>query len=88
MDKKIKIYTTPYCIYCKMAKEFFAEKDLIYEEFDVSENVEKRKEIIEKSGQMGVPVIEIGDEIIVGFDKARINELVKQNNEPVKKPLN
>jgi len=60
-----------------MAKEFFTEKGLIYEEFDVSENVEKRKEMIDKSGQMGVPVIEIGDEIIIGFDKARINELVK-----------
>jgi len=77
MDKKIRIYSTPYCVYCKMAKEFFTEKGLIYEEFDVSENVEKRKEMIDKSGQMGVPVIEIGDEIIIGFDKARINELVK-----------
>lgn len=77
MDKKIKIYTTSSCVYCKMAKEFFAEKGLIYEEFDVSENIEKRKEMIDKSGQMGVPVIEIGDEIIIGFDKAKISELVK-----------
>lgn len=85
MDKKIKIYTTEYCIYCKMAKEFFAKKNLIYEEFNVSENIEKRNEMIEKSGQMGVPVIEIGNEIIIGFDKARISELLKQMTDIQKK---
>ncbi len=76
MDKKVTIYTTPTCGYCKMAKEFFQENNVDYEEYDVAADEEKRNEMIEKSGQMGVPVITIGDEIVVGFDKAHISQLI------------
>lgn len=72
---KIIIYTTPTCVYCKMAKAFFNERNLAYEEKDVARDLEARKEMVEKSGQLGVPVIDIGGKIIVGFDKSAISEL-------------
>lgn len=77
-EKKIKIYSTPSCIYCKMAKDFFDNNSLDYEEYDVSKNEGKREEMVEKSGQWGVPVIIIGDEVMVGFDKQRIVELIEK----------
>ena len=55
-----------------MAKDYFKENNIAYTEYDVASNLEKRKEMVEKSGQMGVPVIVIGDEVTVGFDKPRI----------------
>lgn len=74
--KKVIIYSTPTCMYCNMAKDFFKEKGVAYEEHDVAANAEKRAEMIEKSGQMGVPVIEIEDNLIIGFNKPRIAELL------------
>lgn len=74
---QVKIYTTPSCVYCKMAKDFFKENNIVYEEFDVAKDAEKREEMIQKSGQLGVPVIEIDGELIIGFDKARIKQLLK-----------
>lgn len=71
---KVIIYSTPTCPYCNMAKEFFKENKIKYEEFDVSTNEDKKDEMIEKSGQMGVPVIIIGDKIIIGFDKKAIKK--------------
>ena len=71
---KITIYTTPYCAYCKMAKEYFKSKGLEYTEHDVMADVSKREEMVKKSGQLGVPVIDIDGKIIVGFDKPKINE--------------
>jgi len=59
-----------------MAKDFFISKGVVYEDFDVSSNLEKRKEMVDKSGQMGVPVILIKDQIIVGFNKPKIMELL------------
>jgi glutaredoxin 3 len=70
--KNVTIYSTPTCHFCHLAKDFFKEKNITYTEYDVASDLEKRKEMIEKSGQMGVPVIVIGDEITVGFDKPRI----------------
>ncbi|GMQ95107.1 MAG: glutaredoxin family protein [Patescibacteria group bacterium] len=75
--KKVIIYTTPTCGYCKMVKEFFKENNVEYEEFDVAADEGKRDEMIEKSGQMGVPVVYIDDEMVVGFDKARLTELLE-----------
>ncbi len=72
LQKKVRIYTTPTCPYCAMVKDFFKQNKIKYEEIDVSENEEAAHEMIEKSGQMGVPVIEIDSEIIVGFDKEAI----------------
>lgn len=59
-----------------MAKEFFSEHNVSYAEYDVGVDLEKRKEMIEKSGQMGVPVIVIDDEVTVGFDKSRLSTLL------------
>lgn len=78
---KVIIYTTPSCVYCKMAKEFFAKHNVPYEEKNVVEDAAARNEMITKSGQMGVPVIQItqGDgqtAIVVGFDQARLKELL------------
>ena len=76
MQKKVKIYSTPTCGYCNVAKDFFDENNIKYEEFDVSVDEQKRKELIEISGQMGVPVIAIGEDIVIGFDQAKISELL------------
>ena len=59
-----------------MAKDFFTSKGIVYEDFDVSSNLDKRKEMIDKSGQMGVPVIAIDDKLVVGFNKPKIMELL------------
>ena len=72
MDKKVTIYSTPTCHFCQMTKEFLKEKGIGYTEFDVARDLEKRQEMIQKSGQMGVPVIFVGDELIIGFDKERL----------------
>jgi len=70
--KKVVIYSTPTCPYCKQAKEFLTEKEVKFENVDVSTDAAKAQEMIEKSGQMGVPVIDIEGEIIIGFDRERI----------------
>ncbi len=78
MSKPVTIYTTKTCGYCKAAKAFFKEKNVEYTEIDVGSDQEKAKEMIHRSGQMGVPVIVIGAEadekLIVGFDQNRISE--------------
>ncbi len=65
----VKIYTTPTCVYCRMAKAFFKEHDIKYEEFNAAEDEKAREELVQKSGQLGVPVIDVDGKIIVGFDK-------------------
>jgi len=74
--KKVKIYSTPTCHYCHVAKDFLKEKGIKYEEFNVSTDLAKRKEMMEISGQMGVPVIDIGGQITVGFNEEVILELL------------
>jgi glutaredoxin-like YruB-family protein len=74
--KKITIYTTPTCGYCQMAKQFFKEKGIEYEEFDVMADIGKRQEMVEKTGQLGVPVIMVGDEVVVGFDRLTLEKLL------------
>lgn len=71
--RKVTIYSTPTCHFCQMAKEFFKEKGVEFTDYDVSTDMEKRKEMIEKSGQMGVPVIYVDDEMMVGFDKDKLS---------------
>lgn len=68
----VKIYTTPSCVYCKMAKQFFAEKSVQYEEKNVAVDADARNEMIQKSGQMGVPVIEVDGKIIIGFNRPEL----------------
>jgi len=71
---KVKIYTTPYCHYCKMAKEYFKSKGVEYEEYDVMTDLQKREEMMKKSGQLGVPVLDIDGKIVIGFDRPKIDE--------------
>ena len=71
------IYSTPTCVFCGAAKMFFKENNVTYTEYNVATDLEKRKEMVEKSGQMGVPVISIGKEVIVGFDEQRLREVLK-----------
>jgi glutaredoxin len=59
-----------------MAKDYFTSKGIVYEDFDVSTNLEKRKEMVDKSGQMGVPVILVKDQVIVGFNKPKIMDIL------------
>lgn len=75
----VTIYTTPTCVYCKMTKDFFAQNNVKYEEKDVSVDEKACEEMIQKSGQFGVPVIDIDGELIVGFDKSRLSELLGLN---------
>lgn len=72
----IKIYSTPSCIYCVTLKEFLKEHNLNFEEIDVSQDEKAQEEMIERSGQMGVPVIDIDGEIIVGFDQPKIKKIL------------
>lgn len=73
---KVTIYTTPSCVYCKMTKAFFKENKVEYQERDVSTDATARDEMIAKSNQMGVPVIDIDGKILVGFDKEGLSELL------------
>jgi len=77
-DKKVVIYTTPTCPYCHRAKEYLSRKDISFVEYNVAVDRDKAKEMIQKSGQMGVPVIIIDGQIIVGFNQAKLDELLSQ----------
>lgn len=72
MNKAVTIYTTPTCHFCKMAKDFFDEKGVQYTAHDVAADAAKRSEMIELTGQLGVPVIVVGDEVLVGFDRGKL----------------
>jgi glutaredoxin-like YruB-family protein len=74
--KKVKIYTAPGCPFCVLAKEYLKEKEIEFEEIDVSKDERGIKEVIEKTGQLGVPVLEIDSEIVIGFDKERIDQIL------------
>ncbi len=74
--KNVTIYSTPTCHFCHMAKDYFKANNVAYTEYDVATDLDKRKEMVEKSGQMGVPVIVIGDELSVGFDQSKIAKLL------------
>ena len=72
MDKHVTIYSTPTCHFCQMAKDFFNEKGVQYTAYDVASDAVKRQEMIKLTGQLGVPVIVIGGDIMVGFDRERL----------------
>ncbi|MEF8847065.1 MAG: glutaredoxin family protein [Candidatus Paceibacterota bacterium] len=75
-DKKIKVYSTPTCPYCVTLKRFLEQNDVEFKDVDISEDEEALEEMKKKSGQSGVPVVEIGDEVIVGFEKEKIKKLL------------
>ena len=72
----VKIYSTPTCVYCKMAKEFFKKNGVEYQEFNVAEDDNAREEMIKKSEQLGVPVIDVDGKIFVGFDERGLTKVL------------
>ncbi|MBI4138259.1 MAG: glutathione S-transferase N-terminal domain-containing protein [Candidatus Wildermuthbacteria bacterium] len=74
---QVTIYTTPTCVYCRAAKDYFKEHGVSYEEKDVAEDEAARDAMVEKSGQLGVPVIDINGSIVIGFDKGKLAELLQ-----------
>lgn len=74
MDKKVKVYSTATCPYCHRVKDYLAEKNIQFEEIDVGKDQKAAEEMVEKSGQMSVPVVDIDGKIIVGFNKDAIEK--------------
>lgn len=72
----VTIYSTPSCHFCHMAKDYFTEKGIVFTDYNVAEDMAKRAEMVQKSGQMGVPVIQIDNNLLIGFQKAKINEFL------------
>ncbi|MCK5827672.1 glutaredoxin family protein [Candidatus Bipolaricaulota bacterium] len=77
MDHTVMVYSTPSCSWCTLAKEHLTTSGISFEDIDVSTDMARAQEMVSKSGQMGVPVIDIDGEIIVGFDRARIDSLLE-----------
>ncbi len=74
--RSVTIYTTPTCIWCARTKEFFKQNNVSYKEMNVAGDTKAAREMIQKSGQMGVPVIDVGGEIVVGFDESKLRKLL------------
>jgi glutaredoxin 3 len=72
MDKHVTIYSTPTCHFCQMAKEFFTEHNVPFTNYDVSVDADKRNEMIQLTGQLGVPVIVLDGSVMVGYDKDKL----------------
>jgi glutaredoxin 3 len=74
--KEVTIYSTTTCHYCQLAKAYFKEHNVAYTEYNVGEDAEKRKEMVELTGQLGVPVIRVGDTVLVGFQEKMVADLL------------
>ena len=79
MEKHVTIYTETTCPFCLQAKEYLREKGFKYQEKDVEENHEAREELIDVSGQQGVPVIIVNDEVVIGFNQTMLDTLLTDN---------
>jgi glutaredoxin-like YruB-family protein len=75
--KNVTIYSTPTCHFCHAAKEFFKEHSIVFTDYNVSEDSAKRDEMIQKSGQMGVPVIFVEDKMTLGFNESTLKQLLE-----------
>lgn len=73
----VTLYSTPTCPFCKQTKEFLKKHGVEFTDIDVMNNQEKAAEMIQKSGQMGVPVIDVDGEIVIGFDQKKLTQLLK-----------
>ncbi len=73
---KVRVFSTPMCPYCVTLKKFLKEKNIEFEDINAAEDIQAQEEMIKKSKQMGVPVVEIDEEIVVGFDKEKICKLL------------
>jgi glutaredoxin 3 len=76
INHTVEIYSTPTCHYCHLAKDWMNEKEVKYVDYDVTVNTEKAREVVEMTGQRGVPVIKIGNDVIIGFNQAKMEELL------------
>ncbi len=76
---KVIVYSTTTCPYCVMAKDWLKGKKVEFEDVNVGINQDRAREMIQKSGQMGVPVLDVAGSIIIGFDKPKIEEALKKN---------
>lgn len=76
MDFEVTVYSTPTCTWCRATKEFLIENEIPFRDVDVSRDRMAALEMVQKSGQMGVPVIDVGGEIVVGFDRRRLSRLL------------
>lgn len=74
MNKHVVVYSTPTCPWCMKVKQFLKGSNIVFEDVDIASNQQAAELMVEKSGQMGVPVVDIEGEIIVGFDQERIRE--------------
>lgn len=73
---QVEIYSTSSCHFCHMAKEWMSEKNISFVDYNVGENMDKRKEMVEMTGQLGVPVIKIGNDVMVGFNQEKMAQLL------------
>lgn len=80
----IKIYSTPTCPYCKLVKDYFKEKGIKFSDIDVASDAAAANEMVKASGQMGVPVIDIDGEIIVGWNKSALEEAIAKHPQKMK----
>lgn len=79
MPKKVRIYTTPTCPFCTMAKKFLRDKHIHFDEVDVADDLDARQEMLELSGQLGVPVITVDEEVVIGFNQTALQSLLIEN---------
>ena len=77
MEHTVTVYSTPTCSWCQAAKDHLTSQNVSFDEVDVAADMERAREMVEKSGQYGVPVLDIDGEIVIGFDRARINALLE-----------
>ena len=75
-EHKVKVYSTPTCPWCHKAKDWLKEKNIKFEDINIAEDTKAGEEMVEKSGQRGVPVIEIDGKMVVGFDEPKLKELL------------
>ncbi|HEY4504182.1 MAG TPA: glutaredoxin domain-containing protein [Candidatus Paceibacterota bacterium] len=75
-QKTVKIYSTPTCVWCRAAKDFFGERGIVYEDHNVAADMQAREYMFKRTGQMGVPVIEVGNDVVIGFDEEKISHLL------------
>jgi len=75
--KKVKVFSTPTCPYCHMAKNYLKDKQISFEDIDVSQDQNQARAMVEKSGEMGVPQLWINDEVVIGFNKPVIDQLLE-----------
>ncbi len=76
IQPKVVVFSTPTCSFCNLAKSYFREKGIKFTDIDVSRDQAAARDMVRRSGQMGVPVIDIGGKIIVGFNRPQINTLL------------